>query len=309
VMEEPRLPRFFDRWRYKGISLSTMKTLSRTSWIITLLVACAFSALAGEGTLLVVCAPGYPGNTEQAQSTLDDFASAAAAAAGWDAGALLAEYHEKAQAGLERIGSDEAALALVTLPFYLEYGSALGLRPHLAGVQEGSSTESWSLAVPKGSISGPAGLAGWELTGVPAFSPSLVRGPLLSGWGKLPGDVKITFTSRTLSALRRASTGEKVAVLLDPVQAGALSSLPFGGKIEIVARSPEVPASLLCTVAGRLPAGRTSILDAFSSMHENETGAAALEAIRLERFVPVDGERLEAVRTAFEAAGGAADPR
>lgn len=284
--------------------------MNRSYWIgVVLVAACLGPSLAGQGALMVFCAPGYPGNTEQAQPTMDGFAEAVAEAAGLAAGALRAEYHEKVGAGFDRLGSDEAALALVTLPFYLEYGEELGLTPRLSGVQGGSSTETWSLAVPRGTVSEPADLEGWELVGAPGFSPSFVRGPLLSGWGQLPGGVNITFTSRALTALRRASSGEKIAVLLDPAQAGAVPSLPFGGKLEIAARSPEVPVSLLCTLARRSPAGDESLIDALATMHESVKGATSLEAIRLERFVPVDREELERIRMAFRAAGGPADTR
>src|SRR6059036_784782 len=49
----------------------------------------ATGAAAGARTL-VVCAPGYPGTTEEAQPTMDAFARAAEAAAGWPAGSLHA---------------------------------------------------------------------------------------------------------------------------------------------------------------------------------------------------------------------------
>src|SRR5207245_3648963 len=48
---------------------------------------------------IVVCAPGYPGTTGAAQPTMDAFASAAAAAAGWPAGSVRAAYFETAESG------------------------------------------------------------------------------------------------------------------------------------------------------------------------------------------------------------------
>ena len=76
---------------------------------------------------LVVCAPGYPGNTEQAQPVMDDLAAQLARGAGWEAGRLGAVYHRKLEAGVERLSRDDAAVVLVPLPFFLEYREELGL--------------------------------------------------------------------------------------------------------------------------------------------------------------------------------------
>jgi hypothetical protein len=248
---------------------------------------------AGEGAALVVCAPGYPGSTEQAQPTMDAFSAEVARASGIPGNEFRAEYHETAAGGVERIRSGGTVLALVTLPFYLEYGDELGLAPRMQGVAESGSTETWSLAAPKGRIRSPSDLAGWELTGGPGFSPSFVRGPVLEGWGEIPDDVEITFTARALSALRKAAGGEEVAVLLDDVQAGALPSLPFGDGLEIVAASEPLPRSLLCTVGDREERRTGVLLESLGRLHETDSGAAVLQEIRLHRFEPVDAAWIE----------------
>jgi hypothetical protein len=276
--------------------------MKRVSGILGIVAAGILALGAGPVGTVVVCAPGYPGNTEQAQPTMDEFAAALARAAGWPEGSLRAEYSERADAGVERIRSGDAVLALVTLPFYLEFGSDLELRPHLQAVRERGAVESWSLVVQEGTVRSPGDLSGWEVTGVPGYSPRYVRGPVLGGWGDLPGDVEVTSTSRALSALRRASRGEKVAVLLDDVQAAALASLPFGGSLEIVARSGPLPASVLCTVGDGLVSGNGELLEALAGLHRTEYGAVAMEAMELRRFEMLDPERLEEVVTAFEGA-------
>jgi hypothetical protein len=88
------------------------------------LLAAPLVAAAAPFTL-VVCAPGYPGTTAEAQPTLDAFAAAAAEAAGWERGKLAAVYHETERGGLEGIAKPDAAFALVPLPFLIEHGAAL----------------------------------------------------------------------------------------------------------------------------------------------------------------------------------------
>ncbi len=250
---------------------------------------------------LVVCAPGYPGTTAQAQPSMDAFARAAGRAAGWAEGDLGAVYHETETGGLERLRDAEAALALVPLPFLLKHGEELGLRPRLRVVQEAGADEVWSLVVPRGRVSSPASLEGWEVTGTPAYAPGFVRGPALGGWGELPASARITFTPSPLSALRRAAAGEKVAVILDRAQTEALASLPFAENLEIVTRSGPLPGVLLCTVDGRIDETRAgALIEGLLRLHREEGGTELLGSLRMRRFDEIDPEALKSAREAFD---------
>ena len=60
-------------------------------------------ALAADPVGFVAVAPGYPGTTAEAQPSMDRFASALAAQAGWPAGSITATYVEKDGPGVERL--------------------------------------------------------------------------------------------------------------------------------------------------------------------------------------------------------------
>jgi hypothetical protein len=269
-----------------------------------LLVALSAFALAGMAaaapTTLVVCAPGYPGTTAEAQPTLDLFASAAARAAGWGAGELTAVYHEEESAGLARLRGADAALALVPLPFYLEHRGELALAPLAQAVaQGGAANESWTLVAGKGKVAAPGALAGFELVSLAAYSPRFVRLALAS-WGGVPAGVSMKASGALLSGLRRAAAGEKVALLLDRAQAAALPGLPFAAQLETVATSPALPVSVLATVGDRLPAARARpFAQALLSLGGTPEGAAALAALRLDRFVAADAPALAAAERDF----------
>jgi phosphonate ABC transporter substrate-binding protein len=236
---------------------------------------------------LVVCSPGSPGTTAQAQPTMDAFALAAGKAAGWPEGKLGAAYFESAEAGLARLSQPDAALALVPPAFLARYGEELGLKPRLEAILESGKQETWSLAAKKGSVSSPGSLKGWEITGAPGFASEFVRAALFKEWGKLPAEARVTFTPRVLSALRRAAGGEAVAVILDSAGAESLPSLPFGADMEIVARSAPIPGALLCTVGSRLGAGEAeSLFRGLSRLGESGEGREVLKSLRLSRFAP-----------------------
>ena len=122
-------------------------------------------------TALVVCAPHYPGSTADAQPTMDALAAAVAGAAGWPAGSLTAEYHGTEAEGVARLARPDAALALVTEPFFVEHAAALKLKPLAQAFSKGSEQgEAWSLVAAKGRVTGPASLAGWELQSSAAYA-------------------------------------------------------------------------------------------------------------------------------------------
>ncbi len=266
----------------------------------TLLIAMALGA---DPVGFVAVAPGYPGTTAEAQPSMDAFAAAVAAQAGWPAGSVTASYFEKAPQGLERLQKGDAAVAMVSLPFYLQNADALKLEARLLSAQKAGATETWTLVAKKGRVKGPADLAGWQLGSLAGYAPGFVRGTALGAWGKLPESTRIVQTGQVLSALRKAAAGEDLAVLLDGAQAAALPSLPFAADLEVVARSAPLPTGILATVGNRLPADRWKVLDgALRKLSDTPAGKAALEAIRMQGFVALDPALLAAARKAYAAA-------
>jgi hypothetical protein len=253
---------------------------------------------------MVVCAPGYPGSTAEAQPAMDGFAAAVIAAVGWGGDGFGAEYFETEEAGVARIAASDVGLGLVTLPFFLEHSRTLDLRAEMLAVPSGrSALEPWTLVAGKGLVSGPGDLDGWQLMSLAGHSEAFVRGPALADWGELPATVTVTFSGAVLSSLRKAARGEKVAVLLDAEQAGALDRLPFAGDLEIVHRSPPLPVSVVCFVGDRTnPEKKAALKRALAGLADRPEAAEAMAGVRLERFDPLDAAAFERATAAFDAA-------
>lgn len=273
---------------------------------IPLLAASLLAATAlSEPPTVVTCAPGYPGSTAEAQPAMDAFASALSEAAGLGTEGLAAVYHEREDAGLARLGRPDSAFALVPLSFFLRHERAVGLVPLAQAVRKGGeASESWSLVAGKGKLSGAADLDGWQLVSLAAYAPRFVRGPALGGWGALPAGTKLVAAGALLSSLRKAASGEKVALLLDAEQAAGVSTLPFANELETVHRSAPVPVSVFCAVGAKGPKGKQKgIVEALKTLEKSPAGATALAGIRVTRFVGVDEAGLGRARRAYEAAG------
>jgi hypothetical protein len=259
-------------------------------------------AIPGETWTLAVFAPGYPSTTSEAQPTMDELAGCLARGAGWPGGRVKAVYHPTLDGGLASFADEATALALVPLPLYLEYRERFRLEPLLWVDPETGQDEVWSLVAAPGAITAPRDLDGWELVGMPGYSERFVRRVVLSGWGVLPESVRIGFSPRVLSALRRAAEGEKVAALLDRAQASSLASLPFGERLAVVARSPELPWSLLCRVGERLGAEPTrEITAAFLGLGRSQGESELLSTMRLRGARHLDPAELTPFEKAFDA--------
>ena len=270
--------------------------MKRLTILLCASLLCFASTSAAERLTLVACAPGYPGNTEQAQPTMDDLAEAL----GNGIGAI---YHHELDAGLARLAQDDAAIALVPLPFYLRYRKELELRPLAEAHPTSGSTEVWSLVAGRGALSDAASLAGWEVTGMPGYAPAFVRDVALTDWGRIPDGATISFTARAVSALRKAAAGEKLAVLLDAAQTEALPALPFAEELEVVASSQPLPTSLVCAVGRRLTAeDAAKLVPALLGLGESESGRELLAALRMTSFAKLNQAAIERAERAFDGA-------
>lgn len=244
------------------------------------------SLLAAAASLLVFCAPGYPGSSADAQPFVGEFATALTAAAGWPAGSLTAVYDASESSDLQRLASPDAGLAFVPYPFFVQHGAALHMVPLAqADVPPAGIQQRWTLVTKKDRPPPPAGLTGTTLISTAGYAQDFVR-DVLRGSGPLPAGTTIVATGQVLSALRRAATGEPVAVLLDQEQSAAMSSLPFAADLRVAATTAAVPVALVVVIDGRVPKARADALQqALLHLSADPQGAATLGRLRLKGFV------------------------
>ncbi|MFL5373264.1 MAG: hypothetical protein ACJ78T_04685 [Myxococcales bacterium] len=253
--------------------------------------------LAFLATTLLVCAPGYPGSTAEAQPAMDGLARALSTSAHLTEGSLSAVYEEKAEGCLERLAQKDTALVLAALPFFLEHEKRLKLTGRLMAVpQDGEALQRWTLVAGK---EHPASLTGFTVQSTAGYSKRFVHAMAPS----LPRDVQIVASSTVLSSLRKAANGEKVAVLLDGAESAAVSKLPFAASLANVEASPPVPVALIATVDKRIDGARWKTLQAaFVGLSKDASAAEALQGVRTSAFVPLDSKALSAADAAWQRA-------
>ena len=243
---------------------------------------------------LVVCAPGYPGTSVEAQPSMDALARSLAKAGRLPTSSLSAVYEETAAGGLRRLAQKGAALLLAPLPFYFEHEQDLRLVPRLSATPNGGEPlERWTLVTGKDH---PPSLSGYTIQSSAGYSKRFVRAAAPS----LPADVEIGQSSAVLSSLRRAANGEKVAVLLDGSQSASLRTLPFAASLVAVEISPPMPVAVIATLDKRIDEREWKTLEAaFLALAGDPAAREALDGVRISGFVPLDKETLGAARAAY----------
>ena len=168
----------------------------------------ALAAATPRPVTLVICAPGYPGSTKEAQPSMDTLAKAAAAAAGSPTLPVAAEYYETEDAGVARLKAAGPSLSLVPLPFYLSHASALKLQAAALAVEKDGQPEvTWTLVAKQGRVATPSDLSGFTIVSLAGYAPGFIKNVALVKWGNLPSDVTFQASGQVLSALRKAASG------------------------------------------------------------------------------------------------------
>lgn len=257
-------------------------------------VALAGVASADTKATIVVCSPGSPGTTDEAQPTMDAFAAAVSKAANAN---LVAVYDPSDEGGAKRLAN--AGIGVVSLPFFLEHEKELGLHARLVAVQKGRpALDRWGLVAKKGRAGNPAALSKFTLVGNTAFAPAFVRGVVLADFGKLPADVTFKQSTAVLSALRHAADGDNTAIIVDGAQEASLGQLPYAKDLEVVAHSAAFPAGLVVTVDKQLPDAQWKPIEkALLAMPADK-----LEMVRMAQFTAVDDKLLDKARKAYASA-------
>jgi len=242
--------------------------------------------LAAAVSTLVFCAPGYPGGAADAQPFVDQFAGAAAKAAGWPAGSLAAIYDPTDEGSMAKLANPDAVLAFVPYPFFVEHGAKLHLTALVQADVAGTGIrQRWSLVAKTGKVTGAASLTGYTILSVAGYAPDFVRHSALQAW-TLPADVKIQSSGQILSVLRKVASGEPSVALLDQAQANALTTLPFAGDLKAVTQSQELPVALIAVVESRVPPARAKALQAaLLKMGHGGEASEVLSQLQLQGFV------------------------
>ena len=206
--------------------------------------------------------------------------------AGWEPGSTSTDYFNRETEALEHIADEPPAFLLTTPGFYLSHREGLGLVPINQVLIEGRDTHRFFIVARKGSVETLADLRGGTLLGSPLAEAFFVEAIVLEGQLDLDDAVDARY-GRALGSLRKLSTGETDAVILDAMEYSGLPSLPFADSLETIFTSREIPNTGIFYLEGTAKAADIEALRRASvDFCSSEEGAAICETYGITGFQP-----------------------
>ncbi len=201
-------------------------------------------------------------------------------------------------AAVELCGKQKTPVGIVTPGFYLTYQKALAMEPVLEVRREKIASEKFVLVTRKDASDDLASWAGKTIATTLAAEERYVKGVILGG--KLGNEVRVVPTTSVEDAIFDLVEGAKTAadgVLVEEAVWPVFAEDPeLGAQLKVVYTSDELPRDLVVRF-GEFDA--TQVRAALVAMSEDEPGRKILSSIRVEKFEPVNTNRLEQAQKLF----------
>lgn len=245
--------------------------------LLSLLVA---TPAAAESKRILLCFPGGPGSTADAQPVVDRFLGKIAGLAGWDS--ATGAYYNDMSACAAEMKKGAADVVIVPLDIYLKERAAWKLAP-IATLENKETSGQYHLIAKEGATL--ASLKGKKLvTGLKCDEAFLGK---VAFAGKLStSDYAFERERSPLRAIKNVAKGQADAAILDDNQKRALEGKPMGEGIVVVVSGPELPGAIVAG-AGTVPSG---LSDALAKVCQDS--ADLCNEMRIKGFGKVDAGRL-----------------
>ena len=254
---------------------------------LAILIAISFTAQSASANSahVLLCFPGGPGSTEQAQPIVDEFLAHLAVLAGWDnvKGTYINNMRE-CRAAMKT--DTPATVVMVPLDLYLAERESWKLHAS-ASLQNKETAGAYHLVALPGTTL--EGLRDQPVqTGLKASDPFLTR---VAFDGKV--DVKTAFKlERTRSARKAVKNVVKQktsAAILNDVQFNALQSSPKYSTLVSIVAGPTLPGAIVASVGSKSDTLTTALISVCKKHAE------ACKKMRITGFSDVDASTLSAL--------------
>ncbi|MCL7421211.1 MAG: PhnD/SsuA/transferrin family substrate-binding protein [Methylobacter sp.] len=214
----------------------------RKSYLIIagLLASLAVTA-APAAEMIVVCYPGGPVNTRDAQSAMGSMLRVVERVGQWPENRFDSLFTSKIDECRKQIAEKKPKFAITSLGLYLELRNQHNLLPVVQPRIKGRSSERYRVVVPKDKYKSLDELKGKNLGGTVLAEQSFIGKIVFAGKVDPASFFVLQPSSQAIRTLRALDKGELDAVILNEQQYAGLSSLHLQTPLEVVFTSEEIP--------------------------------------------------------------------
>jgi hypothetical protein len=190
---------------------------------------------------MVLCMPGFPGTTAQAQPFVDKMLRHLESKMGFDKQSLSGVYLPDGNQGVARLEKDKPGLALVGPSVYAGQHSVFGMKVIAKVEVNGRGDEVYSVVTRKDGPGTLKALAGKKVSGVVVHDEKYVYNVLLDK-AIDPGGLTLVSQKRPLKSLRDVASGKADAAIIDQAVKQHMGDLDIAADLRIIHTAQPVPA-------------------------------------------------------------------
>lgn len=242
-----------------------------------------FAWTASPSLNFAIIQPGQPGDSAAAQPVMD--ALAVYLQQHLPATMVDGHYYNQTDKALSALAAERPCWAIVSLGFFMEHGSELGLEPIAATRPSAAAEEQFHLLVAKEQQDDWRQLQG-RVEGTSLFQRQAVARLLFdSDPQQLPFELQGTFNP--LRAVRKVARGQLAGVVLDQLQFQAMQALPLMDKLKNIQSSATLPTAAVVWF-GQPNEQAMALVTVLCGMAADPDASGLLALLQSEGFGPVD---------------------
>lgn len=215
--------------------------MRKTYLIIAGLLASLAVTAAPAPEMIVVCYPGGPVNTRDAQSAMGSMLRVVERVGQWPENRFDSLFTSKIDECRKQIAEKKPKFAITSLGLYLELRNPHNLLPVVRPRIKGRTSERYRVVVQKDKYKSLDELKGKNLGGTVLAEQSFIGKIVFAGKVDPAGFFVLQPSNQAIRALRALDKGELDAVILNEQQYAGLSSLHLQTPLEVVFTSEEIP--------------------------------------------------------------------
>lgn len=268
--------------------------MRKTYLIIAGLLASLAVPAAPAAEMIVVCYPGGPVNTGDAQSAMDSMLRVVERVGQWPEKRFDSLFTSKIDECRKQIAEKKPKFAITSLGLYLELRNQHNLLPVVQPRIKGRTSERYRVVVPKDKYKSLDELKGKNLGGTVLAEQSFIGKIVFAGKIDPASFFVLNPSNQAIRTLRALDKGELDAVILNEQQYSGLSSLHLQTPLEVVFTSEEIPLmGVVANSATTTAEERARFGKALEQMCTDSEGQKLCDLFGVESFSAVDAAVFE----------------
>ncbi len=245
---------------------------------------------------------GGPDTGEEGEKIISQFMASLTKLTGMKKDSLQGKYFNDITEAKTCIKQNKNTYIMGSLGFYLANKKAMNLSPLAVVKIGGDDREQYNLIVKKGSYKSLKQLKGKILAGNVLYEDTkFINKIIFDNKIDITKHFQLKPSSRPLSAVRKLTSGQFDAVLLNNMQYNSLKNLDVFSKIDVIYQSSKMPAlGLMMTNTKTNIAAKAKIVNAVTRMCNQADTKEACKNFGIDGFSKLEAETLKNEITKYE---------